>query len=98
MILRRAKAWWRRWPNPIGQASVAGLLCLAAVAGEGTPVREKIVFSGTGDTAARPESRPKDEALTKQLEFLGRGDSVSGVVAPALSPSVFPSYQRNSRL
>jgi|SRR5436190_3721994 len=89
---------WSRWRDALGQAVAAGLACLAAVAGEGTPVREKIQFSGQGDATVLPSSRPKDDLLSKPFEFLDRGNSVSGVVAPALAPAALPSYQRNSRL
>jgi hypothetical protein len=61
-------------------------------------VREKVQFSGPGDATALPSSRPKDDLLSKPFEFLDRGNSVSGVVAPALAPAALPSYQRNSRL
>src|SRR5213593_2628782 len=87
-----------RWRDALGLASAVGLACFAAVAGEGTPVREKIRFSGPGDAIALPSSRPKDDLLSKPFEFLDRGNSVSGVVAPALAPAALPSYQRNSRL
>ena len=61
-------------------------------------MREKIQFSGTGDATALPSGRPKDDLVSKPFEFLDRGNSVSGVVAPALAPAALPSYQRNSRL
>jgi len=89
---------WSRWRDALEQAGAAGLACLAAVAGEGTPVRERVQFSGPGDVIAVPSSRPKDDLLSKPFEFLDRGNSVSGVVAPALAPAALPSYQRNSRL
>ncbi len=61
-------------------------------------MREKIRFSGTGDSISLPVSRPKDDLLSKPFEFLDRENSVSGVVAPTLAPSSLPSYQRSSRL
>jgi hypothetical protein len=89
---------WSRWRDALGLAGAVGLACLAAVAGEGTPVREKIQFSGSGDASALPSSRPKEDLLSKPFEFLDRGNSVSGVVAPALAPAPLSSYQRNSRM
>ena len=89
---------WSRCRDAFGQTCVAGLFCFAAVAGEGKPVREKVQISGTGADTALPSSRPKEDSLSKPFEFLDRGNSVSGVVAPALSPSALPSSQRNSRL
>jgi hypothetical protein len=59
-------------------------------------VREKIQFSGTNDAVTLPSSRPKTDLDPKALEFLDGGNSVSGVVAPAVTPAAFPSYQRNS--
>src|SRR5688572_24221277 len=97
-MIRVRTPQWNRWRDAFGQTCVVGLVCLAAVAGEGKPVREKVQISGTGAETALPSSRPKEDAHTKSFEFLDRGNSVSGVVAPALSPSVLPSYQRNSRL
>jgi hypothetical protein len=82
----------------LGQARAVGLACLAAAAGEGTPVREKIQFSGTNEAVTLPSSRPKADLLPKAMEFLDRGNSVSGVVAPAVTPAAFPSYQRNTRV
>jgi len=90
--------WWSCWRDALGQASAVGLACFAAVAGEGTPVREKIRFSGPGDATALPSSRPKDDLLSKPFEFLDRGNSASGVVAPTLAPVALPSYQRGSQL
>src|SRR5437660_6269150 len=95
--LRTRTIRWSRWRDALGQAGAVGLACLAAVAGEGTPVREKVQFSGPGDGTALPSSRPKDNLFSKPFEFLDRGNSVSGVVAPALAPAAIPSYQRNSR-
>jgi hypothetical protein len=89
---------WSRWRDALGQAGAVGLACLAVIAGEGTTVREKIRFSGTGDATALPSSRPKDDSLSKPFEFLDRDKSISGVVAPTLSPAALPSYQRNARL
>ena len=97
-MIRLRTTRWSHWRDALGQAAAAGLACLAAVAGEGTPVQEKIQFSGSGDVTALPSSRPKDDLLSKPFEFLDRGNSVSGVVAPALAPAAFPSYQRNSRV
>ena len=87
---------WSRWRDAFWRAGGFGLVCVAAVAGEGKPAREKIQFSGTEAGTALPSSRPKDEPLSKPFEFLDRGSSVSGVVAPAITP--LPSYQRNSRM
>ena len=61
-------------------------------------MREKIRFSGAGDAITPPSSRPKDDLLSKPFEFLDRGNSASGVVAPTLSPVALPSYQRGSQL
>jgi len=91
-------ARWSRCRDALGQASAAGLVCLAAIAGEGTPMRGKIQFSGTGDASSAPTSRPKDDLLSKPFEFLDRDNSVSGVVAPTMAPAALPSYQRSSRL
>ena len=91
-MIRVRTTRWSHWRDALGQAAAAaGLACLAAVAGEGTPVQEKIQFSGSGDVTALPSSRPKDDLLSKPFEFLDRGNSVSGVVAPALAPAAFPS-------
>ena len=89
---------WSRWRDALGKAGAVGLACLAALAGEGTPVREKIQFSGPGDATALPSIRPRDDSFSKPFEFLDRGNSVSGVVAPAMAPAALPSYQRNWRL
>src|SRR5688572_11497706 len=89
---------WTRCRDAFGQTCVAGLVCLAAVAGEGKPIREKVQISGTGADTALPSSRPKEGSLTKPFEFLDRGNSVSGVVAPAVAPSALQGYPRNSRL
>ena len=97
-MIRARTTRWSRWRVTLGQASAVGLACLVAVAGEATPVREKVQFSGPGDASALPSSRPKDDLLSKPFEFLDRGNSVSGVVSPALAPVALPSYQRNSRL
>src|SRR6266567_2793670 len=97
-MIRVRTTRWSRWRDALGQACAVGLACLAAVAGEGTPVREKVQFSGSGEATALPSSRPKDDFLSKPFEFLDRGNSVSGVVAPSLAPAAFPSYQRNSRM
>src|SRR5207249_7670888 len=87
-----------RWRDAIGLVTAVGLACCAAVAGDAPPVRERVQFSGPGDVISVPSSRPKDDLLSKPFEFLDRGNSVSGVVAPALAPAALPSYQRNSRL
>src|SRR6266550_6441833 len=97
-MIRVRPTRFRRWRDALGKASAVGLACLAAAAGESKPVREKIQFSGTGDASALPSSRPKEDFVSKPFEFLDRGNSVSGVVAPALAPAALPSYQRNSRL
>ena len=87
-----------RLPERFCPAVGIGLACVALVAGEATPVREKIQFSGSGDAPALPTTRPKNELLSRPFEFLDNGNSVSGVVAPSMSPAAIPSYQRNSRL
>src|SRR6185503_12403852 len=97
-MIRVRTTRWSPWRDALAQAGAVGLACLAAVAGEATPVREKIQFSGAGDATALPSSRPKDDLLSKPFEFLDRGSSVSGAVAPALAPAALPSYQRNSRM
>ncbi len=96
-MLRAGTTRWHRWPGAFGQAGAVGLICLAVVAGEDKPVREKIQFSGAGGATALPSSRPKDDSISKPLDFLGKGDSISGV-APALAPSALPIYQRNAHL
>src|SRR5262245_9085499 len=95
MIRIRKTGWSRLW-GPLEQAGAVGLVCLAAVAGEGTPVRGKIQFSGAGDSPTLPSRKLKDDQDSKSPEFLGRGTSVSGAVPAALTS--VPSYQRNSRL
>jgi hypothetical protein len=90
--------WWSRWRNAFGPACALSLLCLVAGADEGKPVREKIQISGTGADTVLPSSRPKEDPVSKPFEFLDRGNSVSGVVAPGLAPSANPGSMRNSRL
>ena len=94
--VRIIRSW--QWQVSFGQACAVGLACLAAVAGEAKPVREKIQFSGAGDASSVPSSRPKADLPSKSFEFLDHGNSISGVVAPVLGPSAVPSYQRNPRL
>ena len=94
--VRIIRSW--QWQVSFGQACAVGLACLAAVAGEAKPVREKIQFSGAGDASSVPSSRPKADLPSKSFEFLDHGNSISGVVAPMLGPSALPSYQRNPRM
>src|SRR6266550_5290631 len=96
-MIRVRTTRFRGWRVSLGKAGAVGFACLVAAAGESKPVREKIRFSGTDDASALPSSRPKEDFVSKPFEFLDRGNSVSGVVPPALAPSALPSYQRNSR-
>ena len=89
------KACWNYWKVLLGQTSAAGIVCLAAVAGEAPPAREKVEFSGTGSGSALPSNRPKADLPSKSFEFLDHGNSISGVVAPPMAPAALP---RNSRM
>ena len=83
-----------RWLAALGLTA-----SVSAVAGQRTPVREKIQFSAPGEPVELPAARPKGD-LGPRFEFLDRGNSISGVVEPfvAPAPGLLPNLMRNPRL
>jgi hypothetical protein len=83
-----------------GLAAFALAGCISALAGERIPLREQIQFSKPGEAVDLLTSHPKDDPQSKQFEFLDRGNSVSGVVAPFDTPATgaAQNHPRNARL
>ncbi len=69
-------------------------------AGDPASASEKIQFSDPGDDFKLPVNDPNSKLLPKPFEFLDRGSSVSGVIAPDLGPGAraLPNAPPNARL
>lgn len=91
--------WNRRriWTVP---AAFLGVLAFSVLGADRPKIREQVQFSAPGEPVEAPVNPRKNEGAAPAFEFLGGGNSISGVVAPLVSPSPssMPRLNRNPRL